>query len=206
MEAMSKKEGRAWAMARKSKYRDGLTVGEYLEAVAWYQYALYKREGEEYDADKWGRIVGAIIRRMRKGDALSIDRALYIIDRAQDSRYARTSYDRLVKACKADSEDASALQVLYTMTCNDTIESPELGYIADENARDFVKDCFAKSPAEKVQAMRAERDTHGLEGIVRQELEDPARVNSWRVFFHRRAGYAKRLHLSDLIYLVYKYI
>lgn len=206
MEAMTRKEGREWAMARRSKYRDGLTVGEYFNAVAWYQYALYGRDGEEYNADKWSRIVGAIIRRMRKGEALSIDRALYIIERAQDSRYARTSYDRIVKACKSDSNDAGALSVMYTLTNNDDIESPELGYIAEENARDFVKDCFAKSPAEKVQAMREARDKHGLDGIVRQELEDTARVNAWRVFFHRRAGYAKRLHLSDLIYLVYKYI
>ena len=121
MENMTRIEGRAWAMNKRSRYRDGLTVGQYFESVAWYQYALYGKEGEEYDAEKWRRIVNKIIRNMRKGAALSIDKALYWIERAQDSRYARTSYDRIVSACKRDSTDNGALSVMYTLTQNVTI-------------------------------------------------------------------------------------
>ena len=206
MEAMTRIEGREWAMARRSKYRDGLTVGQYFDAVAWYQYALYGKDGEEYSAEKWGRIVNKIIRNMRKGMALSIDGALRIIERAQDSRYSKTSYDRIVKACKDDSEDANALSVMYTLTNNDTIESPELGYLAEENAREWVQETLGKMPADKRKALRAERDKLGIDNMVRDTLDDPVKVNAWRVYFHRRAGYGKRLHIADLLYITFKYI
>ena len=206
MEAMTMKEGRAWAMSKRSKYREGITVGQYFESVAWYQYALYKREGEEYDAEKWGRIINKIIRSMRKGAALTIDGALRIIERAQDSRYSRASYDRIVKACKSDSNDAGALSVMYTLTNNDNIESPELGYLAEENAREWVQSTFAKMSEEKRNAIRAERDKIGLDNMVRDTLDDPVKVNAWRVYFHRRAGYGKRLHIADLLYITFKYI
>ena len=143
---------------------------------------------------------------MRKGAALSIDRALYIIERAQDSRYSKTSYDRIVKACASDSNDTSALSVMYTLTNNDTIESPDLGYIAEENARAWVQDTLAKMPADKRRAIRAERDRIGIANMVRDTLDDPDKVNAWRVYFYRRAGYGKRLHIADLLYITFKYI
>ena len=122
------------------------------------------------------------------------------------SRYARTSYDRIVKACKDDSTDESALSVMYTLTNNDTFESPELGYIAEENAREWVKETLGKMPEDKRNALRAERDTIGIEKMVRETLDDPVKVNAWRVYFHRRAGYGKRLHIADLLYITFKYI
>ena len=206
MENMTRIEGRAWTMGKRSRYRDGLTVAQYFESVAWYQYALYGKEGEEYDSNKWGRIINKIIHTMRKGAALSIDRALFMIERAQDSRYARTSYDRIVKACKSDSTDSSALSVMYTLTNNDTIESPELGYLAEENAREWVYETFSKMSEEKREAIRAERDHIGIDAMVRDTLDDSAKVNAWRVYFHRRAGYGKRLHIADLLYITFKYI
>lgn len=193
-------------LARASKYRDGLTVGEYFEAVSWYQYALYGKDDEGYDASKWRAIVGAIIKRLKKGQALTIDSALRIIERAQDSRYSRASYDRIVSACKRDSTDDGALSVMYTLTQNDNIESPELGYLVQENAREWAEETLAKMPADKREAIRAERDKIGIDNMVRDTLEDPAKVNSWRVYFHRRAGYGKRLHIADLLYITFKYI
>lgn len=194
-------------LARASKYRDGLTVDQYFDSVAWYQYALYGKESEEYNAEKWRAIIGAIIKRLKRGQALTIDSALRIIERAQDSRYSRTSYDRIVSACKRDSEDNDgALSVMYTLTQNDTIESPELGYLAQENAWEWVQETLAKMPADKREAIRAERDKMGLDAMVRDTLDDPAKVNAWRVYFHRRAGYGKRLHIADLLYIVFKYI
>ena len=193
-------------LARSSKYRDGLTVGQYYDAVSWYQYALYGKDGEDYDASKWNAIVGAIIKRLKRGQALTIDSALRIIERAQDSRYSRTSYARIVSACKHDSTDESALSVMYTLTNNDNIESPELGYLAEENAREWVESTIAKMPEEKRKAIRAERDAIGIENMVRYTLDDSDKVNAWRVYFHRRAGYGKRLHIADLLYITFKYI
>ena len=193
-------------LARSSKYRSGLTVGQYFDSVSWYQYALYGKDGEDYNADKWRAIVGAIIKRLKRGQALTIDGALRIIERAQDSRYSRTAYDRIVSACKSDSDDASAITVMYTLTNNDNIESPELGYIAAESAREWVEETLAKMPAAKRAAIRAERYKIGVNAMIRDTLDDPVKVNAWRVYFHRRAGYGKRLHIADLLYIVFKYI
>lgn len=203
---MTTMKEREAVLARSSKYRDGLTVGQYYDAVSWYQYALYGKDDESYDAEKWHAIVGAIIKRLKRGQALTIDSALRIIERAQDSRYSRTSYDRIVSACKSDSTDNGALAVMYTLTSNDTIESPELGYLAQENAREWVESTLEKMPAEKRARIRAERDQKGIDAMVRDTLDDPAKVNAWRVYFHRRAGYGKRLHIADLLYIVFKYI
>ena len=174
--------------------------------MAWYQYALYGKDGEDYDANKWCAIIGAIIKRLKRGQALTIDSALRIIERAQDSRYSRTSYDRIVSACKSDSTYASALSVMYTLTNNDNIESPELGYIAQENAREWVEETLTKMPAEKRERIRAERDKIGIDAMLRNTLDDTAKVNAWRVYFHRRAGYGKRLHIADLLYIAFKYL
>ena len=203
---MTTMKEREAVLARSSKYREGLTVRQYFDAVSWYQYALYGKDGEDYDADKWNAIVGAIIKRLKRGQALTIDNALRIIERAQDSRYSRTSYDRIVSACKRDSTDAGAISVMYTLTQNDNIESPALGYIAQENAREWVEETLAKMPEEKRARIRAERDKIGINNMVRETLYDPAKVNAWRVYFHRRAGYGKRLHIADLLYITFKYI
>ena len=203
---MQKTKAMEAVLARASKYRSGSTVGQYFDAVAWYQYALYGKDGEEYNADKWRAIVGTIVKRLKKGQALTIDSALRFIEWAQDSRYSRTSYDRIVAACKNDSQDAGALAVMYTLTSNGDIESPELGYLAAENAREWVEETFAKMPIDKREKIRAERDKIGIDNMVRDTLDDSDKVNAWRVYFHRRAGYGKRLHIADLLYITFKYI
>lgn len=202
-------------MARKSKDYPG-TIALKLDATAWYQYALYGKDDELYNADKWARIVMSIVRKVKRSDsdynsASSIDAALTVIQRAQDARFARKAYDKVRKAIaltaagQSDVVPVGVMKVLYTLTCEAEQTPVDTEVIARSEVSDIMNGIYYSLSDRKLRAFRALVKARGVNGSCKYILSDTSR----RVAFTKliqRAGTCKGASLEDIVYCFFKYL
>ena len=202
-------------MARKSKDYPG-TIACKLDAIAWYQYALYCKEGEAYNADKWARIVMSIVRKVKKSDsgynsAASIDAALTVIQRAQDARFTRKAYDKVRKAIalsvtgQSDAVPIGVMKVLYTLTCETEQKPVDEEVLARAEVSDIMNGIYARLSDRKVRAFKAIVKARGIDGSCKYILSDTARKAAF-VKMIQRSGECKGAAIEDIVYCFFKYL
>lgn len=192
------------------------TIGLKLDATAWYQYALYGRDDEAYDADKWARIVMSIVRKVKKSDsdyasAATIDAALTVIQRAQDARFSRKAYDKVRKAValtatsQADVVPAGVMKVLYTLTCETEQRPVDEEVLARSEVSDIMQGIYASLSERKVKAFRSIVKARGLDGACKYILTDTSRRAAF-VKLIQRSGACKGAALDNIVYCFFKYL
>lgn len=202
-------------MARKSADYPG-TIGLKLDSIAWYQYALYGRDNEAYDADKWARIIMSIVRKVKKSDsdyasASTIDAALTVIQRAQDARFSRKAYDKVRKAvaltAKSQPEEisASVMKVLYTLTCEIEQRPVDDEVLARSEVSDIMQGIYASLSERKVKAFRSIVKARGIDGSCKYILSDTSRRAAFTKLI-QRAGTCKGAAIDDIVYCFFKYL
>lgn len=202
-------------MARKSKDYPG-TIACKLDAIAWYQFALYGKDDELYNAEKWARIVMAIVRKVKKSDsdynsAASIDEALTVIQRAQDSRFARKAYDKVRKAIaltvtgQSDVVPIGVMKVLYTLTCEAEQIPVDEEVLARSEVSDIMNGIYSSLSDRKMRAFRSIVKARGLDGSCKYILSDTSRRAAFTKLI-QRAGTCKGAAIEDIVYCFFKYL
>lgn len=193
------------------------TIGLKLEAIAWYQYALYGHADETYDADKWTRIVLSIVRKVKKSDsdyasAATIDAALTVIQRAQDSRYCRKAYGKIGKAIalmamnRQDEIPEGIVATLYSIAYKTSEDSPEGEILAREEVRDMMLDAYG-TLSDRTRARLAHiAETMGPVKGSKYILETDARRASFKMLCRRAGLKFPHASLDDIAYCFMKYI
>ena len=202
-------------MARKSKDYPG-TIACKLDSIAWYQYALYGKDDELYNAEKWARIVMAIVRKVKKSDsdynsAATIDAALTVIQRAQDSRFSRKAYDKVRKAValtvtgQSDVIPVGVMKVLYTLTSEAEQIPVDEEVIARSEVSDIMHGIYDSLSERKIRAFRAIVKARGINGSCKYILSDTSRRAAFTKLI-QRAGTCKGASIEDIAYCFFKYL
>lgn len=202
-------------MNRKSADYPG-TIGLKLDALAWYQFALYGRDDETYDADKWARIIMSIVRKVKKSDsdyasASTIDAALTVIQRAQDARFARKAYDKVKKAIALTATDrpeeipSSVMRVLYTLTCETEQRPVDAEVLASAEVSDIMQGIYASLSERKIKAFQAIVKARGIDGSCKYILADTSRRAAFTKLI-QRSGACKGASIEDIAYCFFKYL
>ena len=202
-------------MMRSSQDYPG-TIGEKLPSLAWYQYAMYKDENEEYDADKWTRIVLSIVRRIKRGDGIqsasTIDAALSVVSRAQDSRYCRKAYGKIGKAIalmamnRQDEVPEGVVATLYSIAYKTSEDAPEGEVLAREEVREMMLSAYGTLSDRTRARLTHIAETMGAVKGSKYILETDARRASFKMLARRAGLVFPRASLEDVAYCFLKYI